>query len=50
MLQDWAEWLVARMQDGKTVFGYFNNDVGGHAPRDAIRLRTLILDSLKSER
>jgi hypothetical protein len=21
------------------VYAYFNNDIGGHAPRDAIRLR-----------
>jgi uncharacterized protein YecE (DUF72 family) len=21
------------------VYAYFNNDVGGHAPRDAVRLR-----------
>ena len=41
-LEDWAEWLTARAAEGKDVFGYFNNDVGGHAPRDALRLRTLL--------
>jgi uncharacterized protein YecE (DUF72 family) len=24
------------------VFAYFNNDIGGHAPRDAVRLREMI--------
>jgi uncharacterized protein YecE (DUF72 family) len=24
------------------VFAYFNNDTGGHAPRDAVRLRQKI--------
>jgi uncharacterized protein YecE (DUF72 family) len=24
------------------VYAYFNNDVGGHAPRDAVRLRDLL--------
>lgn len=34
-LDDWADWLVARNVPG---FVYFNNDVGGHAPRDAKKL------------
>jgi len=38
-LQEWAEWLAAQADGGKSVFAYFNNDVGGHAPRDAARLR-----------
>jgi uncharacterized protein YecE (DUF72 family) len=39
-LDDWAEWLAERIRRGLSVFTYFNNDVGGHAPRDAVRLRT----------
>jgi uncharacterized protein YecE (DUF72 family) len=35
-LHEWAEWLGERT---KPVFVYFNNDIGGHAPRDA---RTLL--------
>jgi len=27
---------------GLDVFAYFNNDVGGHAPRDAMRLRNRV--------
>src|SRR4029434_246318 len=41
-LDEWAEWLAARAADGLHVFAYFNNDTGGHAPRDAVRLRQKI--------
>ncbi|HEY7291367.1 MAG TPA: DUF72 domain-containing protein [Vicinamibacterales bacterium] len=42
VLDDWAEWLAAEMRRGRQVFAYFNNDAGGHAPRDAVRLRRAI--------
>jgi uncharacterized protein YecE (DUF72 family) len=38
-LDDWAAWLAERASEGLDVFAYFNNDTGGHAPRDAVRLR-----------
>jgi uncharacterized protein YecE (DUF72 family) len=41
-LDGWAEWLAERMRGGLAVFAYFNNDMGGHAPRDAVRLRARI--------
>jgi uncharacterized protein YecE (DUF72 family) len=41
-LDDWAAWLAERAADGMDVFAYFNNDTGGHAPRDAVRLRERI--------
>jgi uncharacterized protein YecE (DUF72 family) len=41
-LDPWAEWLAARARAGVPVYAYFNNDVGGHAPRDAVRLREAI--------
>ena len=41
-LDDWAAWLAERARSGLDVFAYFNNDSGGHAPRDAVRLRSLI--------
>jgi uncharacterized protein YecE (DUF72 family) len=41
-LDAWADWLVERIAAGMDVFAYFNNDVGGHAPRDAVRLRDRI--------
>jgi uncharacterized protein YecE (DUF72 family) len=27
---------------GRDVFVYFNNDTGGHAPRDAVRIREMM--------
>jgi uncharacterized protein YecE (DUF72 family) len=44
-LQRWADWLAERVRGGKRVYAYFNNDVGGHAPRDAMRLRDMMKDS-----
>ena len=38
-LDAWAAWLQARLDEGLDVFAYFNNDIGGHAPRDAVRLK-----------
>jgi uncharacterized protein YecE (DUF72 family) len=38
-LRGWAEWLNARRDQGYDVYAYFNNDIGGHAPRDAMTLR-----------
>ncbi|MGE0445319.1 MAG: DUF72 domain-containing protein [Vicinamibacterales bacterium] len=38
-LDEWASWLAGRVREGQSVFAYFNNDTGGHAPRDAVRLR-----------
>jgi uncharacterized protein YecE (DUF72 family) len=40
-LEGWADWLT---QTGRPVFAYFNNDVGGHAPRDAAHLRALMAE------
>jgi uncharacterized protein YecE (DUF72 family) len=42
-LDRWAGWLAERMGAGVPVYAYFNNDVGGHAPRDAKRLLAAIL-------
>ena len=41
-LESWAEWLSAERAAGTDVYAYFNNDVGGHAPRDAVTLRRLL--------
>lgn len=43
-LDEWAEWLAACAGEGLHVFAYFNNDNGGHAPRDAVRLRQRIFE------
>lgn len=41
-LAEWAGWIAAQLAEGVDVYAYFNNDVGGHAPRDAMRLRAAI--------
>jgi uncharacterized protein YecE (DUF72 family) len=41
-LRSWAAWMNAQRDDGCDVYAYFNNDVGGHAPRDAITLRRVL--------
>ena len=41
-IERWAEWLDEQRRMGCDVFAYFNNDVGGHAPRDAVTLRQLL--------
>ena len=41
-LARWAEWLNEQRRGGAEVYAYFNNDVGGHAPRDAVTLRRLL--------
>ena len=38
-LDAWSRWLSGRAAAGREVYAYFNNDTGGHAPRDAVRLR-----------
>ncbi|HEY8942110.1 MAG TPA: DUF72 domain-containing protein [Cellvibrio sp.] len=37
-LNDWAETLLKWQQQGFTSYVYFNNDLGGHAPRNAVTL------------
>ena len=41
-LRGWAEWLDAQRAAGCDVYAYFNNDVGGHAPRNALTLRGMM--------
>jgi uncharacterized protein YecE (DUF72 family) len=48
VLEEWADWLAERARTGAPVFAYFNNDSGGHAPRDAVRLRAAISSRLGS--
>jgi uncharacterized protein YecE (DUF72 family) len=42
VIEEWAAWIAAQISDGRPAFAYFNNDIGGHAPRDAARLRQRI--------
>ena len=41
-LQRWADWLNDRLDEGRDVYAYFNNDVGGHAPPNALTLRRML--------
>jgi uncharacterized protein YecE (DUF72 family) len=41
-LRAWAEWLAAHAAERRDGYVHFNNDVGGHAPRDACRLRAMV--------
>jgi uncharacterized protein YecE (DUF72 family) len=41
-LNGWARRVRAVARSGRDVFVYFNNDRGGHAPRDAARLRQIL--------
>lgn len=38
----WADRLVAWAKAGRRCYAYFNNDIGGHAFRDAARLREMV--------
>jgi uncharacterized protein YecE (DUF72 family) len=44
-LRGWADWLNIQRAAGRDVYAYFNNDIGGHAPRDAATLRRLLEES-----
>lgn len=41
-LRCWADRITAWESDGKDVWMYFNNDLGGHAVRNALCLRDLL--------
>ena len=41
-LDGWADWLHEQRMRGFDVFAYFNNDIGGHAPRNAVTLRRFL--------
>ncbi|MBD3335316.1 MAG: DUF72 domain-containing protein [Candidatus Eisenbacteria bacterium] len=38
-LSAWARWIQEQLEAGRDVYVYFNNDVGGHAVRNALDLR-----------
>jgi uncharacterized protein YecE (DUF72 family) len=41
-LRCWADRITQWDRDGRDVWMYFNNDLGGHAVRNALRLRDLL--------
>lgn len=50
VLEEWADLLGGETRRGRRVFAYFNNDSGGHAPRDAIRFREAVAAGLSLSR
>ena len=38
-IRDWAAWLLHQHEAGRSVWAYFNNDIGGDAIQDAKALR-----------
>jgi uncharacterized protein YecE (DUF72 family) len=50
VLGDWSRWIGGRLREGLPVFAYFNNDIGGHAPRDAERLRRMLESQARASR
>ena len=42
MLREWAGWLQDQTQSVVAVYAYFNNDVEGHAIRNAQTLRQMM--------
>jgi uncharacterized protein YecE (DUF72 family) len=42
VLIDWAEWLAAQAQAGRSVWAYFNNDVEAHAIHDARTMQAMV--------
>ena len=45
-LEEWAQWLAST---GRPAYVYFNNDIGGHAPRDAVTLRSVLTEQLGND-
>jgi uncharacterized protein YecE (DUF72 family) len=41
-LRRWAERITKWRNDGRDMWVYFNNDLGGHAVRNALTLRELL--------
>jgi len=41
-LKEWCDQLIAWQPALKAIYVYFNNDVGGHAIKNALSLRKMI--------
>jgi uncharacterized protein YecE (DUF72 family) len=49
-LSRWAAEITERMPTTHSIYAYFNNDSGGHAPRNAAMLRQQVKSRLKERR
>ncbi|HEX3019648.1 MAG TPA: DUF72 domain-containing protein [Chitinispirillaceae bacterium] len=38
----WADWIKTQLTENRSVYGYFNNDVGGYAVKNCMSLRKMI--------
>jgi uncharacterized protein YecE (DUF72 family) len=43
LLQNWAKWLKGEAPNVRAIYAYFNNDIGGHAIKNAKQLREQLL-------
>ena len=43
ILSYWAEWIMSQSRQNIAVYGYFNNDIGGFAVKNCLKLRSMIL-------
>lgn len=41
-LQGWAEWIKAQFLENRSVYAYFNNDIGGYAVKNCMSLRNML--------
>jgi uncharacterized protein YecE (DUF72 family) len=42
VLREWVDWMTAQSSAGRTVWVYFNNDIGGAAIQDALALKAML--------
>jgi uncharacterized protein YecE (DUF72 family) len=42
VLLDWAAWMIEQSRQKRMVWVYFNNDIDGHAVKDALTLKSMI--------
>ena len=47
-LAKWSDWLGAQAREGRSVWAYFNNDIGGAAIPDALTLRAMLRPELSA--
>jgi uncharacterized protein YecE (DUF72 family) len=41
-LQEWATWIKFHCGESISIYGYFNNDIGGFAVKNCLRLKELL--------
>src|SRR5436305_13942239 len=41
-LLGWTDWILEQSRQGRSVWCYFNNDIGGHAIHDARTLKSMV--------